>query len=167
MSPTICQHRVGEGAFGASSGSVVNSSEKPSRGAGQGWWREWRRTRSRTSRENLVVVRVMAPASQRLEPPANPGRFTLGGSRWQRAKLTRSLQYEESNVKDAGGQSLRPSFHGAQAYRFQTISGTNENKASTRVALTALLKLRGPRSTRPAATNPAMTAPSNSTGPDM
>ena len=39
-----------------------------------------RTARSRTSAENLfVVLLVMAPSSQELEPPANPGRFTMPG----------------------------------------------------------------------------------------
>ncbi|TAU73865.1 hypothetical protein ELI07_30100 (plasmid) [Rhizobium leguminosarum] len=38
-----------------------------------------RTARARTSGENLfVVLLVMAPLSQKLEPPANPGRFSLG-----------------------------------------------------------------------------------------
>jgi predicted lipid-binding transport protein (Tim44 family) len=37
-----------------------------------------RTARSRTSGENLfVVLPLMAPPSQELEPPANPGRFTM------------------------------------------------------------------------------------------
>jgi hypothetical protein len=36
-----------------------------------------RTARARTSAENLfVVLLVMAPSSQELEPPANPGRVT-------------------------------------------------------------------------------------------
>src|SRR6476620_4880239 len=38
-----------------------------------------RTARARTSGENLfVVLLVMAPSSQELEPPANPGRFKTG-----------------------------------------------------------------------------------------
>src|SRR5271167_2856283 len=38
-----------------------------------------RRARLRTSGENLFVVLLMAaPPSQELEPPANPGRFSVG-----------------------------------------------------------------------------------------
>src|SRR5580658_10548901 len=41
-----------------------------------------RTARSRTSGENLfVVLLVMAPSSQELEPPANPGRFNPAGIR--------------------------------------------------------------------------------------
>lgn len=37
-----------------------------------------------TSAENLFAVSAfMTPASQELEPPANPGRFTLAHSHWR------------------------------------------------------------------------------------
>ncbi|WP_233472224.1 hypothetical protein, partial [Paraburkholderia sabiae] len=36
-----------------------------------------RTARSRTSGENFVTFLFMAPFSQELEPPQNPGRFTL------------------------------------------------------------------------------------------
>ncbi|MGX7709357.1 hypothetical protein ACS5PV_31525, partial [Methylobacterium sp. Gmos1] len=39
------------------------------------WSRTIRTARSRTSGENGVVRFVMAPSSQKLEPPGNPGRF--------------------------------------------------------------------------------------------
>jgi hypothetical protein len=41
-----------------------------------------RTARARTSGENLLVVLlVMAPSSQELEPPANPGRFIVPTAR--------------------------------------------------------------------------------------
>ncbi|MGX7709513.1 hypothetical protein, partial [Methylobacterium sp. Gmos1] len=40
------------------------------------WSRTIRTARSRTSGEKGAVRFVMAPSSQKLEPPGNPGRFT-------------------------------------------------------------------------------------------
>src|SRR4051794_17028872 len=48
-------------------------SPPPSEGCSPPWSRTIRTARSRTS--VFVVLLVMAPSSQELEPPANPGRF--------------------------------------------------------------------------------------------
>jgi hypothetical protein len=46
-------------------------------GCSPSWSRTIRTARARTSGENLLLVYfVMAPPSQELEPPINPGRFT-------------------------------------------------------------------------------------------
>lgn len=51
-------------------------------GCSSAWSRTIRAARARTSRVNLfVVLLVMAPSSQELEPPANSGRFRNDPSR--------------------------------------------------------------------------------------
>src|SRR5262245_59144364 len=57
------------------------------------WSRIIRTARARTSGENLLLVCfVMAPPSQELEPPLNPGRFTSPVERCSRSGACRQTQ---------------------------------------------------------------------------
>src|SRR5262245_62924613 len=69
------------------------------------WSTTIRTARARTSGENLLLVCfVMAPPSQELEPPINPGRFTMLLSRHSRTAC--------SSFKSVGEIAPKPTGHG-------------------------------------------------------
>jgi hypothetical protein len=58
-----------------------------------------RTARSRSSGENLGDFLIMAPFSKKLEPPQNPGRFTVDFFQWKGFYMKKS-RYSDSQIME-------------------------------------------------------------------